>query len=160
MWNADLERLAVFAHSRLDATVDASTLNSPAELERYGETLARDLPFGTVLILSGPMGAGKTTLTKGIARGLEFSGEVTSPTYTYIHQYPTPHGELVHIDAYRLEDARSLWRMGLEELLETARLTVIEWGEALIPDFERVTVLRLTILESGREISLEASPSE
>ena len=106
------------------------------------------------------MGAGKTTLTKGIARGLEFAGEVTSPTYTYIHQYPTPQGELVHIDAYRLEDARSLWRMGLAELLETARLTVIEWGEALIPDFERVTVLRLAILESGREISLERFASE
>ena len=140
--------------------MDALTLNSPAELERYGETLARDLPFGAVLILSGPMGAGKTTLTKGIARGLEFAGEVTSPTYTYIHQYPTPQGELVHIDAYRLEDARSLWRMGLAELLETARLTVIEWGEALIPDFERVTVLRLAILESGREISLERFASE
>ena len=125
------------------------------DLERFGETLARDQPFGAVIVLIGPMGAGKTTLTKGIAMGLEFSGEVTSPTYTYIHQYPTPHGELVHIDAYRLEDARSLWRMGLAELLETARLTVIEWGEALIPDFEKVTVLHFTILESGREISLE-----
>lgn len=126
-----------------------------ADLEQFGETLARALPHGTVLVLIGAMGAGKTTLTKGLARGLEFTGEVTSPTYTYMHQYPTPHGELVHIDAYRLEDARALWRMGLEELLETARLMVIEWGEALIPDFDAVTVLRFTILESGREISLE-----
>ena len=131
-----------------------------ADLEQFGETLARALPLGAILVLVGAMGAGKTTLTKGLARGLEFTGEVTSPTYTYIHQYPTPHGELVHIDAYRLEDARALWRMGLEELLETARLTVIEWGEALIPDFERVTVLRFTILESGREISLEQYPPE
>ena len=126
------------------------------DLERFGETLARDAAFGAVLVVIGPMGAGKTTLTKGIARGLDFAGEVTSPTYTYIHQYPTPQGELVHIDAYRLEDARSLWRMGLAELLETARLTVIEWGEALIPDLESVTVLRLAMLESGRELSLEA----
>ena len=81
--------------------MDASTLNSPAELEQFGETLARDLPFGAVVILIGPMGAGKTTLTEGIARGLE--------------------------------DARSLRRMGSAELLETARLTAIEWGEALIP---------------------------
>ena len=131
-----------------------------ADLEQFGETLARALPLGAILVLVGAMGAGKTTLTKGLARGLEFTGEVTSPTYTYIHQYPTPHGELVHIDAYRLEDARALWRMGLEELLESARLTVIEWGEALIPDFERVTVLRFTILESGREISLEQYPPE
>ena len=125
------------------------------DLEAFGETLAQRSPHGAVLVLIGPMGAGKTTLTKGLARGLDFTGEVTSPTYTYIHQYPTPHGELVHIDAYRLEDARALWRMGLEELLETARLTVIEWGEALIPDLELVTVLRFTILEAGREISLE-----
>ena len=130
-------------------------LITSTDLEQFGETLARGLPVGAVLVLIGPMGAGKTTLTKGLAKGLDFVGEVTSPTYTYIHQYPTPHGELVHIDAYRLEDARTLWRMGLEELLETARLTVIEWGEALIPDLEVVTVLRFTILESGREISLE-----
>ena len=125
------------------------------DLEQFGETLTASLPHGAILVLIGPMGAGKTTLTKGLARGLDFTGEVTSPTYTYIHQYPTPHGELVHIDAYRLEDARALWRMGLEELLESARLTVIEWGEALIPDLELVTVLRFTILEAGREISLE-----
>lgn len=131
-----------------------------ADLEHFGETLARRLPHGAALVLIGAMGAGKTTLTKGLARGLDFAGEVTSPTYTYIHQYPTPHGEFVHIDAYRLEDARALWRMGLEELLETARLTVIEWGEALIPDLETVTVLRFTILESGREISLEQYPPE
>lgn len=131
-----------------------------ADLEHFGETLARRLPHGAVLVLIGAMGAGKTTFTKGLARGLDFAGEVTSPTYTYIHQYPTPHGELVHIDAYRLEDARALWRMGLEELLETARLTVIEWGEALISDLEAVTVLRFTILESGREISLEQYPPE
>ena len=128
------------------------------DLEQFGETLTASLPHGAILVLIGPMGAGKTTLTKGLARGLDFTGEVTSPTYTYIHQYPTPHGELVHIDAYRLEDARSLWRMGLSELLETARLTVIEWGEALIPDLELVTVLRFTILESGRQISLEQYP--
>ena len=131
-----------------------------ADLEHFGETLARRLPHGAVLVLIGAMGAGKTTLTKGLARGLDFAGEVTSPTYTYIHQYPTSHGEFVHIDAYRLEDARALWRMGLEDLLETARLTVIEWGEALIPDLETVTVLRFTILESGREISLEQYPPE
>lgn len=136
------------------------TFTSAADLERFGKTLAANLPHGAVLVLIGSMGAGKTTLTKGLARGLNFAGEVTSPTYTYIHQYPTPHGELVHIDAYRLEDARSLWRMGLSELLETARLTVIEWGEALIPDLELVTALRFTILESGREVSLEHYPPE
>jgi tRNA threonylcarbamoyladenosine biosynthesis protein TsaE len=129
--------------------------HSSDALEAYGVGLVSALPRGAALVLIGAMGAGKTTLTKGLARGLGFTGEVTSPTYTYIHQYPTPEGELVHIDAYRLIEARTLWKMGLEELLETARLTVIEWGEALVPDLEQPWVLRLEVLESGRRVTLE-----
>jgi tRNA threonylcarbamoyladenosine biosynthesis protein TsaE len=128
---------------------------TPEALEAFGESLARASLPGAVLVLIGAMGAGKTTLTKGLARGLDFHGEVTSPTYTYIHQYPTPHGELVHIDAYRLDDPRQLWRMGLDELLETARLTVIEWGEGLIQDLEHPLILRFEILENARRITLQ-----
>jgi tRNA threonylcarbamoyladenosine biosynthesis protein TsaE len=135
--------------------VSVHRFTTAAALEAFGEGLARELFIGTVVVLIGAMGAGKTTLTKGIARGLGFTGEVTSPTYTYIHQLPTPQGELVHIDAYRLEDARQLWQMGLQELLESARLTVIEWGEALIPELEGVTVIRFEILDDARELRLE-----
>ncbi len=137
------------------ATVEAVIFNTAVALEDFGFSLVSNLPVGAVLVLVGPMGAGKTTLTKGIARGLGFDGEVTSPTYTYIHQYPTPHGELVHVDAYRFEDARALWKMGLEELLEGARLTVIEWGEALIPNLETVTVVRLEVVPEGRRVIVE-----
>jgi tRNA threonylcarbamoyladenosine biosynthesis protein TsaE len=135
--------------------VSVHRFTTAAALEAFGEGLAQELSVGGVVVLIGAMGAGKTTLTKGIARGLGFTGEVTSPTYTYIHQLPTPEGELVHIDAYRLEDARQLWRMGLQELLESARLTVIEWGEALIPELEGVTVIRFFILDDARELTLE-----
>jgi tRNA threonylcarbamoyladenosine biosynthesis protein TsaE len=135
--------------------VSVHRFTTAAALEEFGETLAQELPTGAVLVLIGAMGAGKTTLTKGIARGLDFAGEVTSPTYTYIHQLPTPQGELVHIDAYRLEDARQLWRMGLEELVEGARLTVIEWGEALIPELDGVIVICFKILDDARELRLE-----
>jgi tRNA threonylcarbamoyladenosine biosynthesis protein TsaE len=133
---------------------------TPEALEAFAETLARGLPFGAVLVLIGAMGAGKTTFTKGLARGLDFAGEVTSPTYTYIHQYPTPQGELVHIDAYRLEEARKLWQMGLDELLESARLTVIEWGEALVTDLENPVVVRFSILENARQITLQHASEE
>jgi tRNA threonylcarbamoyladenosine biosynthesis protein TsaE len=129
--------------------------SSPEALEDFAERLVPKLPPGAVLILVGEMGAGKTTFTKGLARGLGFTGEVTSPTYTYIHQLPTPMGELVHIDAYRLTDARKLWGMGLEELLETARLTVVEWGESLIPDLDQPVVIRFAILENARQLRLE-----
>jgi tRNA threonylcarbamoyladenosine biosynthesis protein TsaE len=135
--------------------VSVHRFTTAVALEAFGQQLARDLPVGGAVVLIGPMGAGKTTFTKGLARGLDFAGEVTSPTYTYIHQLPTPQGELVHIDAYRLEDARQLWRMGLQELLETARLTVIEWGEALIPELEGATVIRFLILDEARELTLE-----
>lgn len=72
---------------------------------RFARKLAQALPEGTLVLLTGPLGAGKTTLVKFIAEALGFKGEVTSPTYTLIHEYPTPRGPIVHIDAYRLADA-------------------------------------------------------
>ena len=127
-----------------------------AALEAFGERLARELEPGSVLILSGPMGAGKTTLTKGLARGCGFHGEVTSPTYTYIHQYPTDHGPFVHVDAYRLEDAHKLLAMGLEELIADACLTVIEWGEGLLDVLEQPVLVRLEIVPEGRKVTVGA----
>ena len=130
-------------------------MRDPEALEVFGQELASRLGAGSVALLIGPMGAGKTTLTKGIARGLGFSGEVTSPTYTYIHQYPTPQGLLIHVDAYRLPDARTLFKMGLEELIEDARLTVIEWGEPLRDDLEHPVLIKLEPFEAGRKLVLE-----
>jgi tRNA threonylcarbamoyladenosine biosynthesis protein TsaE len=130
-------------------------VSDSAALEALAENLAKTLTPGGVLVLIGVMGAGKTTFTKGLARGLGFAGEVTSPTYTYIHEYPTPHGTLAHIDAYRLEPAARLWQMGLTELLERSYLTVIEWGEPLIDDLENAMVVRLEVVPEGRRVSLE-----
>jgi tRNA threonylcarbamoyladenosine biosynthesis protein TsaE len=135
--------------------LEEHVFNDPEALEAFGETLAAKLEPGSVVLLVGPMGAGKTTLTKGIARGLGFAGEVTSPTYTYIHEYPTPQGVLIHSDAYRLEDAKKLLSMGLEELIEGARLTVIEWGEGLRDDLEHPVRISLSLYGEGRKLSLE-----
>lgn len=136
-------------------SLEEHVLQSPEALEAFGQELAVTLEVGAVVLLIGPMGAGKTTLTKGIARGLGFTGEVTSPTYTYIHEYPTPQGIVIHGDAYRLEDARTLFKMGLEELIEQARLTVIEWGEPLRADLEHPVLVRLEPCEEGRKLRLE-----
>ena len=132
--------------------MNVTTVSSAESLEHFAENLARNLEPGRVLILVGVMGAGKTTFTKGLARGLGFAGEVTSPTYTYIHEYPTPQGTLTHIDAYRLEPKSRLWQMGLDELLERSRLTVIEWGLEFVTGLENPLVIRLEIVAESRHI--------
>lgn len=101
----------------------------------FAQQLAQTLPKGSLVLLIGPMGAGKTTLVKLIAEALGFKGEVTSPTYTLIHEYPTPQGLIVHIDAYRMADQEELYHLGLEDYLPEARLVFIEWGQPeIFPD--------------------------
>jgi tRNA threonylcarbamoyladenosine biosynthesis protein TsaE len=135
--------------------VNVTTASSAEALEQFAENLAQSLESGRVLILDGVMGAGKTTFTKGLARGLGFTGEVTSPTYTYIQEYPTPLGTLAHIDAYRLEPKSRLWQMGLDELLERSHLTVIEWGLEFVTELEHPLVVRLEVVPEGRQILIE-----
>jgi len=87
---------------------------------------------GTLLVLSGPLGAGKTTFVRALAAALGSDAEVTSPTYALVHVYPTPRGALVHVDAYRLPDVAALEALGFDELRSDAYLTVVEWGSALL----------------------------
>jgi tRNA threonylcarbamoyladenosine biosynthesis protein TsaE len=129
------------------------TLATPEALETFAEDFAKRLEPGAVLILSGAMGAGKTTFTKGLARGLGSSVLVSSPTYTYAHEYPTPSGVLVHIDAYRLESPQKLWALGLQDWLSTARAVVIEWGEALQAELPEARVIRFEIDLGQRRLS-------
>ena len=132
-----------------------TTVSSAEALQQFAEDLAKSFEPGRVLVLIGVMGAGKTTFTKGLARGLGFSGEVTSPTYTYIHEYPTPQGTLTHIDTYRLEPKSRLWQMGLDELLARSRLTVIEWGIEFVAELENPLVIRLEVISEGRRIIVQ-----
>ncbi len=110
--------------------MDLRTLDDTRELARR---LLERAPGGSLVVLSGPLGAGKTTLTRFVAEALGSDADVTSPTYTLVHEYPTPEGVLVHIDAYRLPDAAALEQLGLDETLERARLVVVEWGTGLLP---------------------------
>jgi tRNA threonylcarbamoyladenosine biosynthesis protein TsaE len=95
-----------------------------------GERLAGELPGRGVVLLIGNLGAGKTTLAKGIVRGRGAAehDDVSSPTFTLIHEYG-PAGNVYHIDLYRLEEARQVATLGLEEIFDRDALVLIEWGE-------------------------------
>jgi tRNA threonylcarbamoyladenosine biosynthesis protein TsaE len=100
--------------------------NSEEETIAVGEVIARELPRRCVVLLEGNLGAGKTTVTKGIANALgEDPNEVSSPTFTLIHEYGA---RLVHVDLYRLESDREFATLGLEEYFDMERIVLIEWG--------------------------------
>ena len=100
-----------------------------AETIALGERIARQLPARAVVLLIGNLGAGKTTLAKGIVSGLGAAAadEVASPTFTLIHEYGG--GRVYHIDLYRMEEARELATLGLEDVFDREAVVLIEWGE-------------------------------
>lgn len=112
--------------------IKLDSLDDTAGLAREA---AAACPPGTLLLLDGPLGAGKTTFVRLLAAALQSDAAVTSPTYTLVHEYPTPAGTLVHIDAYRLPSASALTGLGLDDYLDRARLVVVEWGADLAGDY-------------------------
>lgn len=116
-------------------------------MREVGERIGAQAKPGDVLVLIGPLGAGKTTLTQGIARGLGVTGAVTSPTFVIsrIHHDAQGTAVLVHVDAYRLNDIRDLETLDLDDYLPTAVL-VVEWGQRIFdvsdPRYSVITIDR------------------
>ena len=131
---------------------------SEEETIALGERLAGEFPPGATVLLIGNLGAGKTTLAKGIVKGLGAAPpeEVSSPTFTLIHEYGEP-PVVYHIDLYRLDDAAAVATLGLDELIESRAVVLIEWGERfpeLMP--ERRVEIRLTAGDDDeREIQVD-----
>jgi tRNA threonylcarbamoyladenosine biosynthesis protein TsaE len=124
---------------------------SEEETVALGEKLARELPRRAAVLLIGNLGAGKTTLAKGIVGGLGAAepDEVSSPTFTLIHEYGE-RPKVYHIDLYRLESATEVRSLGLEELFEKEAVVLVEWGERF-PKF----------MPAGRiEIRIEAGEAD
>ena len=105
--------------------------HSPEETESLGESWGRAAQPGWVIALSGDLGAGKTQLVKGIARGLGVTARVHSPTFTLVNEYTGGRLQLFHLDLYRLETRAQILSAGLEEYLQPAGVAVIEWAERL-----------------------------
>jgi tRNA threonylcarbamoyladenosine biosynthesis protein TsaE len=121
---------------------------SAAETEALGEALGPFLQVGDLVVLTGDLGTGKTTFTKGLARGLGVTDRVTSPTFTIVQEYDG-RVPVAHVDVYRLDRIQELHDFGFEELVET-RVTIVEWGEAiaLVLPRERIDV-RLAMVDAA-----------
>jgi tRNA threonylcarbamoyladenosine biosynthesis protein TsaE len=105
--------------------------HSAEETIALGRSLAPSLAPPKLVLLRGDLGAGKTTLVKGIARAFDAAEEedVTSPTFTLIHEYRGPEVNVYHIDLYRVDTPRQLETLGLDDLTQENSLLLLEWGE-------------------------------
>ena len=117
--------------SGLDPLVGRREIASPDDMEAFGEQIGRMLRPGDLVVLTGPLGAGKTTLTRGIAAGLGVRGPVQSPTFVIARTHPSLVGgaPLVHVDAYRLGSAVELDDLDID--LERSAV-VVEWGRGMV----------------------------
>ncbi len=107
------------------------TTHSAEETTELGRKLAAEIKPGSVVLLRGELGAGKTTLAKGIAEGFHAAeaAAVTSPTFTLIHEYRGPEVTVYHIDLYRIDTQRELDTLAIDDLMEGNSILLIEWGE-------------------------------
>ncbi|MDO9226166.1 MAG: tRNA (adenosine(37)-N6)-threonylcarbamoyltransferase complex ATPase subunit type 1 TsaE [Pseudomonadota bacterium] len=139
------------SHDGDDSGEFVATLSDDAATQALGARLARVLTPGLSVWLRGDLGAGKTTLTRGLLRELGFSGRVKSPTYTLVELYPFSSFNLYHFDLYRFADPDEWEDAGFREYFNNTSLCLVEWperGGALLPQPD--VQVSLDILDEGR----------
>ena len=132
-------------------------LDDEAAMDTFGGRLAAQITDRTMLTLSGDLGAGKTTLARGILHGLGHRGSVKSPTYTVVEPYDLPLGRVYHFDLYRLDDPEELEFLGFRDYLNDGFLCMLEWPEkgAGYLDSVDLTVV-IDVRRRGRKLALAA----
>ncbi|MEP6756486.1 MAG: tRNA (adenosine(37)-N6)-threonylcarbamoyltransferase complex ATPase subunit type 1 TsaE [Chthonomonadales bacterium] len=125
------------------------------ETKSSGNVLGQALRPGDVVLLTGDLGAGKTTFTQGIASGCGCADEITSPTFTLINEYSTAQGRFVHMDLYRLELQDEVAGLGFEDYLRDDTILVVEWPDRLRNLKPRKAIeIALTEENGGRRIEI------
>ena len=131
--------------------------NSPAETEAIGRQLAEHIDVGSVLALKGELGSGKTLFVKGLVAALGSNMDVTSPTFTILHEYRGGRLPVYHFDFFRVEDRQSVARLGLDDYFFGDGVSVIEWADRLpefIPEQARWILVEIRS-ETQRAITLQ-----
>ena len=132
--------------------------HSPEETVALGEALGRRLRGGEIVAYYGDLGAGKTAFTRGLARGLDISSRVTSPTYTIVNEYLGGRLPLFHFDMYRLSSADDLFDIGWEDYLLRGGVCAVEWSENVQEALESALTVRIEKRsDETREITIEGN---
>ena len=148
------------AQIKAKAALREISTESAEETIDFGRTLIELLSPPKLVLLRGDLGAGKTTLVKGIAAAFEAAAEedVTSPTFTLVHEYRGPRANLYHIDLYRIDTQRELETLGLDDLRSENSILLIEWGEKF-PRLVRERDVEIALVrqgENGRRIRISS----
>ena len=126
--------------------MDAIT-RSEQETLALGKRLGETLQSGDTVLLKGELGAGKTVLARGLARGLGFENGVTSPTYTLVNEYRAGGRGLIHMDQYRITP-EEFWQMGLDEYWDGHNIVLVEWPRE-VPEMGRLLCIDIAYREDG-----------
>jgi tRNA threonylcarbamoyladenosine biosynthesis protein TsaE len=145
----------------LDPNVVEFVSGSPTQTARIGERLGWLLRGGEIICLEGTLGAGKTCFAQGLGRGWGATDDLTSPTFTLIHELhrAVDNARLYHVDLYRIEHEAEAWMLGLSDLMDSTASVVIEWPErapSLLPP-ERLWIKLETLDETRRRLTFRAS---
>ncbi len=122
--------------------------NSPQDTEKIAEDFAKGLLGGEVIAFIGNLGMGKTCFTRGLAKGLGFNGEVTSPTFALVNEYRGGRLDIFHFDMYRVEGWEDLYSTGYFDYLDEGGVTVIEWSENISSALDDDTIY-INIVSTG-----------
>ena len=134
-------------------------LTNEDETRRFGEELGSKLEPGTIIALTGDLGAGKTTLSKAIAKGLGVTDTITSPTFTIVCEYDSGRLPLYHFDVYRVNDSEELFEIGFDDYIHGKGVCLIEWAnlleEGLLPESAMNINLEYGKTEDERILTIE-----